>query len=63
MHVFTHVCAGCLQRPEDGIRFPATGITDSCELPDMCLVSDPGLLEECLVSMATEHISSSKNKF
>lgn len=25
----------CPQRPEEGVRSPETGITDSCELPDM----------------------------
>lgn len=27
-----HVCPRCLSRPEEGVRSPAAGITDHCEL-------------------------------
>jgi hypothetical protein len=35
-----HAC--CLQRPEEGIVFPGTVITVSCEPPHGCWETDPG---------------------
>lgn len=33
VHMFVYyVCAWCQKRPEEGIGFPGTEITDSCEL-------------------------------
>jgi hypothetical protein len=26
-----HMCVYCPQRPEEGVRVPKTGVTDSCE--------------------------------
>jgi hypothetical protein len=34
MHLSVHhMCAWCLQRPEEGIRVPKIGAAGSCELP------------------------------
>ena len=43
-----HVCAWCLKKPEDDVRTHGTGVTDSCEPPDVCWELNPGPLEEKL---------------
>lgn len=52
-----HMHAWCLRKPEDGIRFPETRLTDHCELP--CVrwelnVSSPtaGAVSHCTVPPA-----------
>lgn len=30
----SHMCI-CLQKPEEGVRFPGTGVTGSCVPPDV----------------------------
>ena len=40
-----HVCAMPM-RPEEGDRFPRTGVTDSVSPPCRCWGLDPGPLEE-----------------
>ena len=43
-----HVCL-C-----EDVRYPGTGVTDSCELPCGCWELNPGALEEQPVILATE---------
>lgn len=43
-----------VRRPEDYVRFPGTGIVDSCELPWGCRNSNPGPLEEQLALISAE---------
>ena len=38
----------------EGVRSPATGVTDGCELPCGCWLSTPGCLEEQPVLLTTE---------
>lgn len=38
----------------EGVRFPGTGIADSCKLPHGCWDLNSGLLEEQLVLLTTE---------
>ena len=42
----------CLWRPEDGIRYSGTGVLGSCELPNMVLGTDSGLLPVQCVLLA-----------
>lgn len=35
----------CLERPEEDIGFPETGVSDSCKPPCVCWESNPGSLE------------------
>lgn len=41
-----YLCALCMRypwKPEEGIRFPGTGVTDDCELPAMWVFEiEPG---------------------
>lgn len=39
-------CIQCPWRPKDGIRYPGTGVTDSCELPCQCWELNLSLLSE-----------------
>jgi hypothetical protein len=41
-----HMHAWCPQRPEEGVGFSGTGVTDGCELPAKCQGSKLGCLEE-----------------
>ena len=38
------------QRSEEGVRFPGTGVTGSCELPCGCWELNQGLLQKMLLS-------------
>lgn len=49
-----HMCAWYLQKPEEGIWYPGDGATHSCELPWLCLESNPGPLEAQAVLFVTE---------
>ena len=49
------VCTVCPQRSDESIRFPGTGVTDSCELPCGCWESNPGPLQEQSVRVTTEN--------
>lgn len=49
-----HVHAWCLKRPEDGIRYHETGVTDSCESACGFWELNSGSLEDQLVFLTTE---------
>lgn len=49
-----HVHAWYLRRPEDGIRYHETGVTDSSESACRFLELNPGSLEDQLVFLTTE---------
>jgi hypothetical protein len=39
VYIYIKICdmnAWCLQRPEEGIKFPGTGVTDGYEAPFRC---------------------------
>lgn len=47
----------CLQRTEDDLGFPGSGVTYSCEPPCQCWKLNPGPLQEqqmCLTSAISE---------
>lgn len=41
-----HLCAWCLRRPEEGIGFPGTGVTNGCKLLCGCWDSTLDALEK-----------------
>lgn len=41
-----YMCARCPQGPEDSLRYPGTGVTDSCESPSEWWKLNRGPLEE-----------------
>ena len=43
-----------VQRPEDCIRYPGTGVTDDCELPCGCQELNSGPVEEQQVLLTAE---------
>lgn len=47
------MCMQCLQRPEEGIIVPGTGVTDGCEQPCESWELNLGLLEEQQVLLST----------
>jgi hypothetical protein len=49
-----HLCASCLWRSEEGIRFPESEVADSCEPPCRCLELNPGPPERHKVLLITE---------
>ena len=49
-----HMQAWSTERPEESVRFPGMGVTDSCELPCRCWELNPGPLEEQPMLLATE---------
>lgn len=53
--MFVHdVYAWCPQKPEEDIKSPAVGVTDNCESPPGCWVSNLGPLEEQQVPLIDE---------
>ena len=57
LFIYMHQC-GYLQRPEEGIRFPGTGVTGSCELLSVLGAGNQkGTLEEDEVLLTPEHLS------
>lgn len=50
-----HICAWYPERTKEGLRFPGTEVTNSCELPCVCWESNLDHLEEHPVLMTTEH--------
>ena len=50
------ICAphACPRRPEEGVRFPKTGVTDSYERSCECWELNPGLEEEQRVLLTSE---------
>lgn len=46
MSCTNYICAWYMQRPEESIRSPRTGVTDICETPCWHLESNLGLTEE-----------------
>ena len=54
-YVYTnHIRAWCLQRSEEGVGSPRTGVIDGCEPPCRCQELNSGLLEEQPVLLTTK---------
>jgi hypothetical protein len=54
VHICLHyVCAWCPWRPEEGVRFSESGVTDSSQPLCGCWDSNPGSLEDQLVLLIT----------
>jgi hypothetical protein len=49
-----HICAWCPGKPEEGVRFSGTGVTDSCELACGCWKLNSGFLGEQPMLLTTE---------
>lgn len=49
-----YLCARCLWRPEEGLGFSGTAVTDGCKPPCGCWELNSGSLEEQLMLLATE---------
>jgi hypothetical protein len=57
-HVWAyHLCCWCPQRPEEGVGFPGTGGTDSCELLIGLPEPNLGLLKSIQCSQALSYLS------
>ena len=48
------MCIYCSEEPEESIRFPRTGVTDTSSLQNGCWTSKPGSLEEQPELLGTE---------
>lgn len=48
------LCARYLWKTKEGVRSPGNGVTGACELPRVCWVRNPGLLEEQPVLLTME---------
>jgi hypothetical protein len=49
-----YMCPCRLQKPEEGVIYPDTGIMDGCEPPYRCWGSNPCLLQEQPVLLTAE---------
>jgi hypothetical protein len=57
------LCARYLWKTKEGVRSPGNRVTGACELPRVCWVRNPGLLEEQPVLLTMEDLSSSMYPF
>lgn len=56
LHVIFVTCVLCPRRPEDSVRSPVTGVTDSCEPPCGCWEEQGMFLTEPSLQPMTDYL-------